>query len=48
MNKKYLVTQNNESSFFDTIEEAQTTMTYEDSELWEQDSSGCYIKLFLQ
>jgi len=48
MNKKYLITQNNESSFFDTIEEAQSAMTYEDAELWERDNNGCYIKVWPQ
>jgi hypothetical protein len=47
MSMKYLVTQNEECLFFETLEEAKSSITSEDAELWEQDSNGCYIKLFL-
>jgi len=47
MDKKYLVTKNNEITFFDNLEDAKLLMTSEDAELWERDSNGCYIKIFL-
>jgi hypothetical protein len=47
MDKKYLVTQNNEATFFELFEDAVASMTFEDAELWEKDEFGCYIKIFL-
>lgn len=47
MLKKYLVTQNEQASYFDTYTEAFLSMIYEDAELWERDEYGCYIKIYL-
>lgn len=47
MLKKYLVTQNEQASYFETYEEAVASMQYEDAELWEKDEYGCYIKIYL-
>lgn len=47
MDKKYLVTQNNEALFFENLQDAQAAMISEDAELWERDSNGCYIKIYL-
>jgi hypothetical protein len=47
MDKKYLVTQNNEATFFEDLQKAKDFMTYEDAELWEKDEYGCYIKIFV-
>jgi hypothetical protein len=33
---KYLLTQNMESSYFDTLEEARAAVQYEDAEIWER------------
>lgn len=45
--KKYMVTQNNTSSFFEDIEEAKKAMTFEDAELWEEVVPNSYIKIYL-
>jgi hypothetical protein len=47
MNKKYLVTQNDEALFFENLQDAKAAMISEDAELWERDSTGCYIKIYL-
>jgi len=47
MDKKYLVTQNDEALFFENLQEAQASMVSADAELWERDSNGCYIKIYL-
>lgn len=45
--KKYMVTQNNTSSFFEDIDEAIASMTFEDAELWEEVLENSYIKIYL-
>lgn len=47
MDKKYLVTQNDEALFFENLQDAKAAMISEDAELWERDSTGCYIKIYL-
>lgn len=47
MDKKYLVTQNDEALFFENLQDAEAAMISEDAELWERDSNGCYIKIYL-
>ena len=45
--RKYMVTQNNTSSFFADIDEAIASMTFEDAELWEEVTENSYIKVYL-
>lgn len=46
---KYMLTQNMESSFFDTLEEAQSLIQYPDAEIWERiDSTDNFTKVWPQ
>ena len=47
MENRYLVTQEPAASYHETLEEAIAAMISEDAEIWEKDSNGCYIKLYL-
>lgn len=44
---KYMLTQNSESFFYKTFEEAQAAVQYPDAEIWERiDFTDNYIKIW--
>lgn len=46
MDKKFMLTQNNEASYYDTLEQAIAEIKYDDAEVWERDSYNCFIKIY--
>lgn len=44
---KYLLTQNMEASYFDTLEEARAAVQYPDAEIWERiESTDNFTKVW--